>query len=240
VKRSDFSIDSIWNRRVKLVQSRTGYRFSLDAVLLAHFVHLDSDEEALEIGSGNGVIIVLLSHITKFRRIVGVELQRELAELGRQNLELNKITNSEIIHADMRDLSAHLTDQKFDLIFSNPPYRKAGTGKLNPNPQKAIARHELKMTLEDLFDCALRYLKKDGRLSLIFPDFRKSEFDLLVAEKGFYRVEQRLAYSYAGESPVFVLCTVSPSPVKFYEQPPLVIYDAPGEYSLEVRQMLTE
>lgn len=230
--------DSIWNKKVRIVQSKKGYRFALDAVLLAHFLRVEPGDHILEIGTGNGVIPILLSQLKSFCRLVAVEIQPELASLARRNVETNGAQNIEIIETDMRDLN--LAEASFDLIFSNPPYRKAGSGKLNPNSEKAIARHELKMRLADLFECAIKNLKPSGRLSLILPTFREQDFEALSEANGFVLLERQYIHSFASEAPVLFLGTIGREKRPLIEHASLTIYEAPGVYTSRTKALLTE
>jgi tRNA1(Val) A37 N6-methylase TrmN6 len=241
VEDDSFTLDSIWNEeKIKILQPKHGYRFALDAVLLAHFLKMKPQEEALEIGSGSGVITILLSRLLKFKRVVAVELQHSLAELAKKNFKLNSLTNVQVLEANVKDVRMFLYPNSFDLIFSNPPYRKVGAGKLNPSHQKAMARHELKMTLEDLILCAVQFLKTEGRISMILPAFREADLTLLVQHYKLHWRERRYVHSFAGEPPAFILATFSKLEGKFVEHPGLIIYDTPGTYSVEVQRMLTE
>ena len=240
VEDDSFTLDSIWNKKINILQPARGYRFALDAVLLAHFLKIDSNEQALEIGSGSGVITILLSRFQKFQRVVAVEVQHSLAELSKKNFHLNSILNAEVLEEDIRNLKRLLPANSFDLLFSNPPYRKAGTGKLNPSHQKAIARHEIRMKMEDIFVCAKEFLKPEGRLSVILPIFRETDFLLLAERYGFHWIEKRYVHSFKEEVPAFFLASLSLARRKFTEHPSLVIYDSPGVYTPELQRMLEE
>jgi tRNA1Val (adenine37-N6)-methyltransferase len=233
---ADFTIDSIWNSTVQIRQSKRGYRFALDAVLLAHFLKLEAHENALEIGTGNGIIPVLLSQLKPFARITAIEVQPQLAELAKSNIEINGLRNVEIVEADVRQLS--LPPHSFDLIFSNPPYRKAGSGKLNPSSEKAIARHELKMQLSDLFECAGKYLQDNGRMSVILPVFREKDFLSLATTHGLASLEHQYVHSFAHEPPAFFLATVG-AQGGLTTHPPLVIYESPAVYTTAMQRLLT-
>lgn len=240
-KDDSYSLDSIWNdEKVKILQPKRGYRFALDAVLLAHFLKIEPQEEALEIGSGSGIITVLLSRLKPFKKVVAVEVQHSLAELSKTNFALNSISNAEVLEADIKDLKSILQPNSFDVVFSNPPYRRAGTGRLNPSQQKAIARHELKMTLEDLVLCAVQFLKKDGRFSFILPGFRESDITRLAKLHRFHWRERRYVHSFANDPPAFLLATLSRNPGNCVDHAALLIYDSPGTYSAEIQRMLTE
>ena len=195
------------------------------------FLHKD---EVLEIGTGAGVIPVLLSRLNRFKRMFAVEIQKELADIAAKNVAINGIHNVEIVHADIRNLE----NFSCDLIFSNPPYRRAGSGKLNPHPQKAVARHELELRLENVFESAAKFLKPEGRLSMILPTFREAEFAQLADRYSLHPAESQYVQSFAQEPPVFFLATVTRCKTKCEQTPKLVIYEAPGIYSAEIQNLL--
>ena len=234
-----YSVDSIWDPTIKIQQSRKGYRFAIDSVLLAHFLRLNADEEALEIGCGNGIILVLLSHLQKYKRLIGVEIQNELAELARLNIKNNHAERVEIIEADALELSERLQKNSFHLLYSNPPYRKFGTGRLNPSAEKAIARHEVRFKLNDLLNLAEEFLIDRGRLSVILPSFREEDWmELLVAAQ--YSVQTRqYVYSFPDTPPAFVLLNVVKHESTIDEMRPLTIYTEPGKYTHEMSALLT-
>ncbi|MCI0415250.1 methyltransferase [bacterium] len=233
-----YTEDSIWRTDIRVLQPEKGYRFALDAVLLAHFVKSGPEDQLLEIGAGCGVVTILMSKLNRFRSVKAIEIQKELAELCRKNFEFNEIEQAEVHEADMRDLSEILPEASFDGIYSNPPYRRAGSGRLNPSSQKAIARHEIKMKLKDLFECAKILLKPAGRLTVILPAFRESDFDKLTSAFHFHPHERKYVHSFADAHPVFFLATVGKSSTGFTEHPPLVIYETPGLYTSELQSLL--
>ncbi len=236
----NFSIDSIWDSSLQIQQSRNGYRFALDAVLLAHFLRIDTNEIALEIGCGNGVIPILLSRLKKFRRIVAVEIQSELADLALANVERNHAEQIEIINVDAKRLQERLPANSFDLIYSNPPYRKLGTGKLNPSREKAIARHEIHLKLKDLISVADYFRKPDGRLSIILPTFRENDWMQLLLQWKYFLIERQYVHSFREEAATFVLATASKNSKALSEMEPMVIYEKPGEYTAQMAALLTK
>ncbi|PWT92605.1 MAG: hypothetical protein C5B54_03255 [Acidobacteria bacterium] len=228
------TIDSIWSDRVKIVQPAHGYRFALDAVLLAHWLECTSEDSVLEIGCGVGVIAILLAQLQNFRDILCVEVQSDLAELARKNMESNHLTNAEVRNLDVKEL----TGCSFDLVYANPPYRKLGQGRLNPSSQKAIARHELNLTLEELFICISRLLKPQGQFSVILPEFREKDFEKLVQKYQFSWRKRRYVHSFSNSPPQFFLATISFASGPFVEHPRLIVYDSPGTYTEETQLLL--
>jgi tRNA1Val (adenine37-N6)-methyltransferase len=235
-----YTEDSIWSKEVRVLQPDKGYRFALDAVLLAHFVKTDPDDRLLEIGAGSGIVSILISKLNRFRSLAAIEIQNDLVDLCRKNFELNEITNGEIHEIDVKDLRKIFPVASFDEIYSNPPYRKEGSGRLNPSSQKAIARHEIKMKLQDLFDCATNFLKTTGRLTVILPFFRESDFQELAHHYHFHRHRWKFVHSFGDAEPAFFLATVGKSPAQFVEHPRLVIYETPGNYTREMQSLLLE
>lgn len=237
----DLTLDTIWSNNVRIVQPRRGYRFGLDAVLLAHFLETDSRDRVLEIGTGSGIIAVLARALGKnWASLVAVEIQPELAGLAEQNFRLNALPNASVLREDARSLPA--ATAQFDLIFANPPYRQVGRGRLNPSMQKAVARHELELTLEQLVDCAERHLAAaSGRLSVILPGFREADFHRRISQsRAFALRRHRYVHSFASHPPAFFLATVSrDAAAPLIEDAPLFIYRAAGEYTPEMASMLT-
>jgi tRNA1Val (adenine37-N6)-methyltransferase len=234
-----YTIDSIWRADIRIKQPARGYRFALDALLLAHFAQLEAREQALEVGCGSGVVLVLLAKMRRYAHLTGVEIQPQLAALARENLRQNSVQNAEILEADIREAVNTLPAHSFHLLLSNPPYRRAGAGRLNPQPEKAIARHEIRMKLEDLFDAAQKLLRPDGRLTVILPGFREADFDRLVLQHSLVLGERRYVHSFAAEPAAFFLATVSRVKGPVVGHPRLVIYETAGVYTNEMQRLLT-
>jgi len=176
---SDETLDTFFDRRIQILQKKRGYRFSVDAILLAQFSKIRKNEKVIDLGTGCGILPLLLSHQTKAHSFVGVEIQEGLAELAKRNVLLNRLEDRiSILQNDFRKLKTIFPPESFDVVLSNPPYRKYRTGRMNPTQEKAIARHELHGTLEDLASIASYLLPTKGRCYLIFPALRT--VDLLI------------------------------------------------------------
>jgi tRNA1Val (adenine37-N6)-methyltransferase len=176
----DETLDSFMDGKLEIIQKKKGYRFSMDAVLLSQFARVLKNDRVIDLGTGCGVLPLLLSQTTKAHSFVGVEVQEELAACAKKNVILNRLEDRiSILHRDFRELKEAYPPGSFHIVLSNPPYRKARTGRLNPSVEKAIARHEIKGTLEDLVPMVSYLLLPKGRGYLIFPAWRT--VDLLVA-----------------------------------------------------------
>jgi tRNA1Val (adenine37-N6)-methyltransferase len=176
----DETLDTFLNGKLQILQKKKGYRFSVDAILLSQFVRIRKNERVIDLGTGCGILLLLLSRATKAHSFVGVEIQNGLAECAQKNVFLNRLEGRiSILSQDFRELKRTFPPGSFDVVLSNPPYRKRQSGRINPSAEKAMARHEIKGTLQDLISTASYLLPPKGRCYLIFPALRT--VDLFVA-----------------------------------------------------------
>ncbi|NWG03105.1 MAG: tRNA1(Val) (adenine(37)-N6)-methyltransferase [Syntrophaceae bacterium] len=180
VRLPDETLDTFFDGRLQIVQTKKGYRFSADAILLSQFIKIRKNENVIDLGTGCGILPLLLSQTTEARSIIGVEIQKGLADCAKKNVTLNRLEDRiSILRKDYRALRDMFPPGSFNVVLSNPPYRKYQTGRINPSLEKAVARHEMKGTLEDLLSIASYLLPPKGRCYMIFPALRT--VDLLVA-----------------------------------------------------------
>jgi tRNA1Val (adenine37-N6)-methyltransferase len=168
------TIDSFLNGKLQIIQSRQGYRFSVDALFLAEFVSVRSDDVVVDLGAGCGIISLVLAVKSKVGLIVGIELQEELASQAQRNIVLNQLEKKiAIIRGDLRHLP--MGPAFAHIVVCNPPYRRQKSGRINPDFSKAIARHELSTKIDDILFAGKALLKEGGRLALIYPANRLAE-----------------------------------------------------------------
>jgi tRNA1Val (adenine37-N6)-methyltransferase len=226
----DETLDTFFDGRLQILQKKKGYRFSIDAVLLGQFSRIRKNEKVIDLGTGCGILPLLLSQNTKAHSFVGVEIQKELAELANKNVRLNHLEDRVwILQKDFRELKEAFPPGSFDVVLSNPPYRKYRTGRVNPAMDKAIARHEIKGTLEDLISIASYLLPPKGRCYLIFPTLRT--VDLLVVLRSQKLEPKRLQFvhPHVGEEAKFILSeSIKDSGVELKVIDPLIL---PGDES---------
>ncbi len=183
------TLDTLYEGRLKILQNKKGYRFSIDALLLAHFARPRPGERVIDLGTGCGIIPAILAFARCTEKIVGVEVQPSLADLARRNMIMNRLASRvKIWEKDMKSLSEKKWRGAFDLVISNPPYRQVGSGRINPREEKALARHEIRTTLGDLLRVAHFILKDKGRLVMIYPAFRTAD---LIEEMARLRLEPK-------------------------------------------------
>ena len=217
-----------------MCQETKGYRFSVDAILLAGLTRFKREDRVIELGTGCGVIPLVLAHRGRTReRITGIEIQPELAGLAHRNVDDNGLGDRiDIREMDLRQVSSFFLPGSFDIVLANPPYRRAGTGRVNPNRQKAVARHELTATLPDVFSSARHLLPQGGRMALIYPATRLAHLLNSAHEQGFSPKHLRIIYSYPNGPArlVHIECRKGGGE-EIRIEPPFYIYDEDGQYT---------
>jgi len=222
---------------LRVRQPEKGYRFSIDSVLLADFAAPHCGRSVLDLGTGSGVVLLLLaSRCDVLEKGVGVEIQRTLWEFARRNIGENGFEGRlSAVLCDLRDDVPGLAPRSVDLVVSNPPYRKIGEGRRNPDLGREIARHEVACTMEDVFLAAGKYLSARGRFAIVCPSHRLPEIFTLGASTGILPETLRFVHPHPGEPANRVL--VAGSRRKAKEPailPPLVVYSARRRYHPEV------
>ena len=192
---------------LKVYQFQDGFKFSLDSILLAEFAEIrKNDEHIIDLCTGNGVIPILLAH--KYQKIVtGVEIQAEIAQLARESVAYNSMDYMvTILEKDVLELKNYFQGNNFDVVLSNPPYFKYHHTKfVNDNEMKGIARHELKISLEQLVEMASYLLKSKGRFYLVHIPERLEEICVYAHKYGFSVKQVQFVSSKDGEAPIIVL-----------------------------------
>jgi len=183
-------IEDLQDKGLKIIQASDKYRFSVDSILLLDFIRLKNYEKIIDLGTGSGIIPLLLFDKKKGLSICGIEIQEDLADMARRSVELNKLQNNiTIIQEDFRNLKNIFKNQQFDVVVSNPPYIPVGQGKINPSSSKAIARHEIKGDLEDIISVSNYLLKNKGRIYIIY---RSAKLIKLVITLKKYNIEPKV------------------------------------------------
>ncbi len=235
----DTTSDSFFNGRLRVSQGRTGYRFSIDAVLLAHFVDPGANQHVMDLGTGCGIIPLILAFRHPTIHCTGVEIQGELANLAADNVSENHLSQRiRIVNADVKTLPGPGDGPAADLVVCNPPYRRKHSGRVNPNHQKALARHEIRGALSDFVTCARRLLPVSGQFAAIYPAERLVD---LLGQMRSADIEPKCiqpVHSFADATAKRVLVSGTrggrPGAVV---QPPLVIYREAGQYTAAVAAM---
>ena len=183
-------IEDLEDKGLKIIQASDSYRFSVDSILLLNFIRVRNYEKIIDLGTGSGIIPLLLFGKRKGLSIYGIEIQNDLAGMARRSIELNKLQDHiTIIQGDFKNVKNVFQNQQFDVVVSNPPYISLGQGEINPSSSKAIARHEIKGDLEDIISASNYLLKNKGRIYLIYRSAKLIK--LLLALKK-YSIEPKV------------------------------------------------
>ncbi len=225
--------------QLTLQQPRHGYRFSLDAFLLADFVSPASHvhQPLLDLGTGCGVIILLLARRFSRAHLVGVELQTELVTFVQQNVVRNGLGHRvHMVCADVRTLPSLVSAGGFSMVVCNPPYRRVGQGRLNPNASRAMARHEVALTLAQLLTAARHALARRGLLVMIYHPSRLAELCVELERVGLGLRRVRLIHPKPETAASMVLVeAVCGGHDALEVLPPLFVCDASGDYTAEMQ-----
>ncbi len=234
-----FTTDTFFNGRIHVKQNRSGYRFSIDAVLLACHARPRSGDKVLDLGTGCGIIPLMLAYYNPKVKIYGIEVQEELADIASLNVKENHMEDwITILCRDMKEITQDMISGPADMIVSNPPYRKAESGRLNPDQQRAVARHEIKVTLYDVVETARRILRTSGRFITIYSSERIT--DILTQMRSASIEPKFLRMIYSGlhtESKLILIEGIKGGRPGTKIGPPLIIYSKDGSYTDEVKQM---
>ncbi|QPJ62280.1 MAG: methyltransferase [Candidatus Nitronauta litoralis] len=178
-----------------LDQNGTGYRFSMEPFLLADFVRPEAGSRCLEVGTGCSIIPLLL--LTRQPKLLfrAIEIQESLIQKAQSNLaDNNALDRVQLVHADFLEWSLAHLNETFDWVISNPPYRKLNSGRINPDREKALARHEITLTLESLVSRAEKHLNPGGKLCLAYPTERLEEVKQVLVSNGLQPVKVRKVF----------------------------------------------
>lgn len=230
----DETLDSFFHGRIQVRQRRNGYRFSVDAPLLASVVDSGPGDEMCELGAGCGIISLLLS-LRPFGHITAVEIQPELARLAARNVALNKLENRiSVVRADLREFRPR---RRFDIVFSNPPYIAGKQGSLSASAEKTIAKHEIKCDILGVMRAAAALLKGGGKAFFIYPARRRRDFDRAAAAAGLSLAWVKPVQARRGEPANLFLARCEFKPGRTKTLPPLVLFRAGGGYTAVARRI---
>ena len=232
-------LHELFDGRLKLYQPVRGYRFSVDALLLAAFARERCSGAVADLGTGCGILPVLLARCGTVVRILGVEIQDELAELARCNIAFNSCGGKvSILQGDVRKPQAMGPAESFDAVVSNPPFYPATAGRINPLKQKAAARHELHGSLDDFIAACAYLLKQGGRCMVVYSASRLADLLAALRKKNLEPKALRFVHARSDEPATMVLAeAVKDAGVEMSIEPPLVLYESQGVYSGQAREL---
>ena len=229
-------IEDLQCKGLRIIQNKKWFCFGMDAVLLANYCDLKKGSKVVDLGTGTGIIPLILYAKKNISLAIGVEIQPEVAEMANRSIKLNNLEDEiKILNVDLKEVTNHLEPHSFDAVVSNPPYKLYNSGIKNPTDQKAISRHEVMCTLEDVIKNASKLLKQYGKFYMIHRPDRLVDIMCLLRE---YKLEPkriRFIHPHVNEKPNMVIIQASKNGNKELKfDPPLYVYDENGELSEEV------
>lgn len=232
-------IDDLERNGYGIIQRKDGFCFGMDAVLLSGFVQVKESEEVLDLGTGTGIIPILLEAKTKGKHFTGLEIQEEIADMARRSVCLNELEEKvRIVLGDIKEAGKLFAKASFDVVTSNPPYIHDAHGLKNPGELKAISRHEILCTLEDVVREAAGLVKPGGRVYLVHRPQRLIEIIRVMKQ---YKLEpKRLKFVHPfidREANMVLIEAVRGGGAMVKVEKPVIVFKEPGVYTDEIRQV---
>lgn len=233
-------VDDLQFRNYKIIQRNDGFCFGIDSVLLSDFAKkIKNGSSVLDLGTGTGILGILLCGKTKLKSIIGVEIQKEIADMASRSIELNNLDDRfSIVNCNIKDLDKYLKFDSYDAIVTNPPYKKIDSGKVNENEIKLLSRHEIEANLSDFIRVSFKFLKDKGTLFMVHRAERLAD---IVYEMRSNRIEpKRIRFVYSNEtsgSKLVLIEGVKNGNAYVEVEKPLYVYKENGDYTDEIYQI---
>lgn len=230
-------IDDLEYKNLKIIQNKNGFCFGIDSILLADFAKdIKKNSKVVDLGTGTGIIPILLCKKTELSKIIGVEIQEEVCNMAQRSIELNQLENKfSILHINIKDITDELEMGTFDAVISNPPYKKNHTGIQNENQKKLISRHEITAELEDFIQLASKLLKDKKHFYLVHRPDRLVDIIQLLRKYKLEPKKMRLIYPKENKPPNLVLIKATKNAKSFLKiEEPLYVYKENGKYTEDI------
>ena len=230
-------IDDLEFKGLKIIQNEKGFCFGIDSVLLSDFAkNIKNESKVLDLGTGTGIIPILLCGKTNLSKVIGVELQEEVADMAKRSSKLNNLEDRfQVLNENILNLNKIYENQTFDAIVTNPPYKKCGSGIINDDETKIISRHEVTASLEDFIKISKDLLKDNGEFYMVHRPERLVDILYLLRKYKIEPKELRLVYSNTNKPPKLVLIKGIKNAKEFLKvDKNLYIYDDNGNYTEEI------
>lgn len=233
----DETLEDLQLNGLFILQKKDSFRFGMDAVLLSNFVMAGKDKRVLDLGTGTGIIPILLSAKTKAQKFIGIEIQPEIADMAQRSVDGNNLGNKiEVVKGDIKQAVSIFGKGSFDVVVTNPPYTRVGSGLVNPGDTKAISRHEIYCTLHDILKISADLLKPHGEFFMVHRPERLTDIIDGMRKVNLEPKILRMVCARLGKEPSLILIKGlknGNSGMKI--MPVLYIYDGDGNYTDEAR-----
>lgn len=230
-------IDDLEFKGLKIIQNKDGFCFGIDSILLSDFAkEIKKGSKVIDLGTGTGIIGILLCMKTELSKIIGVEIQKEVYDMAKRSIKLNNLENKfEIINENIKNLENIIETGTFDAVVTNPPYKKIGTGLTNENEKKLISRHEITANLEDFIKVSSKILKDKGTLYMVHRPDRMVDIIELLRKYKLEPKKIKFVYPNANKDANLILLKAVKNANPFLKiEKPLYVYNQNGEYTDEI------
>ena len=230
-------IDDLEFKGLKIIQNKNGFCFGIDSVILSDFAkNVKPNSNIMDLGTGTGILPILLSAKTEAKKIWGIEIQEDVANMAKRSVLLNKLEEKiEIINENILNLESKFEKNSIDVIVTNPPYKKKGTGVINEKESKLIARHEITASLEDFIEISSKLLKDKGEIFMVHRPERLVDILYLMRNKKIEPKNIRFVYANKESEPKLILVRGVKNAKEFLKvEKNLYIYNEDGNYSEEI------
>lgn len=232
-------IDELQRNGYQIIQNPEKFCFGMDAVLLSGFARAKEGSLVLDMGTGTGIIPILMEAKTQAAHLTGLEIQEESADMARRSVLLNNLSDKiDIVSGDIKEAGKLFGAASFDVVTCNPPYMIGQHGLTNPDAPKAIARHEILCTLEDVISQAAKVLKPGGHFYMVHRPFRLAEIMTTMSQYKLEPKRMRLVYPFVNKEPNMVLIEAARGGrPRMTVEKPLIVYKEPGVYTDEIYEV---
>ncbi len=233
----DERIDDLEYKGLKIIQNKNGFCFGIDAVCLSDFAkEIPKGSKVIDLGTGTGILGILLCKKTELKSIIGVEIQEEVYDMAKRSVKLNNLEDKfSLLNEDIKNLDKKLELQSFDAIVTNPPYKKNDTGLKNSNEYKIISRHEVMCNIEDIIKISSKLLKNNGKLYMVHRPERIKDIIVNLDKYKMQIKEMRFIHPNINKKPNMVLIKAVKNGGDFLNiQAPLFVYNLDGSYTNEI------
>lgn len=237
--KDDESLDDLQLKDIFIIQKKEGFRFGVDAVLLANFANVKRKHRVMDLCTGTGIIPFIIKGKREPEKIMGLEIQDEFVEMANRSIKINGFEDSmEFLHGDLKDKKLLKSIGKFDVVTVNPPYKLEKSGIVNPNDRYAIARHEVMCNLENVIEASRILLKDNGRLYMVHRPERLADIFCIMRK---YKIEPKrvqMIHPNTKKAANIVLVEGQRDGGSYLKwEPPLYVYDDNGKYSDEINKI---
>lgn len=237
--RENERVDDLQLKGLKIIQNTEGFCFGIDAVLIANFCDIKSNSKVVDLGTGTGIIPLIIWGKNNTEKIYGIEIQKEVSDMAKRSIKLNKLENNiEILNIDLKNIEEYLEVNSIDVVVTNPPYMNSGSGIINPDEKKAISRHEIKCNLEDIIEKAKRLLKHNGRFYMVHRPNRLADIMYYLRKHKLEPKNLRFVHPKQSKGPNLVLIrAVKAAKPELKIEDPLYVYKDNGDYTEEIYEI---